>query len=488
MQIDYKQWMLKLSDVSSALMQARTLSELLSTILFKTRELTHSDAGSVYRIKRDTEVPKLIFEQAQNDSVDIPKEQFTLPMDRSSLAGWVAVEGEVLNISDVYDLPEDRPYTFDGDMDDSLGYRTQSILVIPLKNREGTVRGVLQLINRKSDPERPIDETTIEEYPESLIEVVQSFSNQAAVAIERAELDESIQSMIHSMIQALVNALDKRDKITTGHSRRVAGYGYHLARAINASNDPEWNENQLGEDDLRRLYYAGLLHDIGKIAVPETVLNKQDRLSEDTMKAVYYRLAYLQETGQIEGASSVFEQIQEINQSGYLESDQESFLEDLRGDDFIGPDGEPIAILSDYEFEHLSVKRGNLTEEERNLIESHARATYDILEQISWTDELDNVPGIAAAHHERLDGSGYPAGKTKEELPLLARILAIVDVYEALTARDRPYRSAMDHPRARDVLLEESENGNLDSSLVELFLEEDVYDKSVEELPDFELG
>jgi HD-GYP domain-containing protein (c-di-GMP phosphodiesterase class II) len=394
----------------------------------------------------------------------------------------------VLNIDDVYQIGADRPYTFDREVDESLGYRTKSMLVLPLENREGTIRGVLQLINRKADPERSIEETEILSYPDELLEVVEPFSYQAAVALERAELDESIQSMIHSMIQALVNALDKRDKITTGHSRRVAAYGYHLARAVDRSDKTPWTDESFDSADMRRLYYAGLLHDIGKIAVPEDVLNKQNRLKDEEMETLYYRLAYFEEAGQLEEFEELYSRLCSINESGYLEEREAEFLDDLHDTAYHGPDGELQPVLEDREYRNLSVKRGNLTDDERNMIESHAKASFEILRDIDWTTELGDVPTLAASHHERLDGSGYPWGRTKDELSLIARILAVVDVYEALTARDRPYRSAMDHEQARDILLEEADAGNLDARLIELFLDEHCYECDVDTLPELELA
>jgi HD-GYP domain-containing protein (c-di-GMP phosphodiesterase class II) len=467
--------------------EERSLSGLLSTILNQIRTLTGSDAGSIYRVLQDEDPSLMRFEEAQNDSIDIPDQTFTLPLDRSSLAGYAAVEGTILNIPDVYDLPEDKPYNFDPEMDDSLGYRTKSMLVVPLRNRDGIVRGVLQLINRKKDPDATIEETSVESYPERIREVVIPFSTQAAIAIERAELDESIQSMVHSMIQTLVNALDKRDEITTGHSRRIAGYSFYLADTINDLDGNSWGETHFSDEDIRILFYAGLLHDIGKIAVPESVLNKRNRLSDDRMEAIRYRLAYMEATGQQDDHNTVFERLQSINESGYLEDEEKSFLYDLRHRSFKNPEGIRKPVLDSFEYKHLSIKQGNLTDDERDTIQYHAKATFEILQEVNWTNELEDVPELAASHHEKLDGTGYPWGKTEDELDLMAKILAVVDVYEALTARDRPYRSAMEPEQARDILYEESEAGHLDSDIVDVFFEEEVHREDVEDLPDFDL-
>lgn len=486
-EIDYERWLHHLSDVTVAMMDERSLSGLLSTILSEIRALTHSDAGSIYRVLQNEDPPYMVFEEAQNDSVELPDQDFTLPLDRSSLAGYAALEGEVLNIPDVYELSEERPYSFDPEFDQSVGYRTQSMLIVPLKNREGIVRGVLQLINRKAEPDRSINETRVESYPESIKDVVLPFSHQAAIAIERAELDESIQSMVESMIQTLVNALDKRDEITTGHSRRIAGYGYYLARTISDLGREPWDDVDFSDREIRVLLYSGLLHDIGKIAVPEDVLNKKNRLSDDRMEAIRYRLAYMASTDQIEGHEALFERLQSINESGYLEEEDKSFLYDLRHRSFKTPSGIRKPVLDEQEHTHLSIKQGNLTDNERDTIQYHAKATYEILAEVSWTEDLTRVPELAASHHEKLDGTGYPWGKTEDDLTLMEKILAVVDVYEALTARDRPYRSAMEPEQARNILYEEADEGHLDRDVVEVFFDEEVHRKDVETLPDFDL-
>lgn len=487
MSINYQEWMNRLGEVSSSLMEARTLSDLLSTILSESRHLTRSDAGSIYRVEPGEDTSRLIFEEAQNDSVELSGAFSSIPIDRSSLAGYAAAEGEILNIPDVYKLPPETPYSFDPKIDEGVGYRTQSMLVIPLKNREGTVRGVLQLINRKADEDVPIEETSIEKYPENVFEGVRLFADQAAIAIERAELDESIQSMIQSIIQTLVNTLDQRDKITTGHSIRTASYGYHLARAINESDDDSWSGVFFENKDLRRLYYAGLLHDIGKITVPESILNKENRLPEGRIQSIFYRLVYLEESGQYENRKTTFDRLKSINETGYLEDDDLDFLDRLRESSFEGPDGGTINGLTETEYHHLSIKKGNLTSSEFQMMEDHAQASYDILRKIAWTENLENIPTLASSHHERLDGSGYPWGKTGDELNLISKILAVVDVYDALTARDRPYRSAMDHEEARNVLEKEAQNECLEPGLIKLFFEKNIAEKPVDELPNLDL-
>jgi len=480
--IDYETWARRFAEIGSELSEKQDLPELLDTILTETRRLTRSDAGSIYRlVEADDRDPVLRFERAQNDSVDLPGRKFELPLNRSSLAGYVACEGETLNLPDAHELPEEAPYTFDPSFDETFDYRTTSMLVVPLQNREGEVRGVLQLMNRKSAFDAPLAETGVEAYPQNVTDMVRALSSQAAVAIERAELDESIRTMVHSMIRSLVNALDERDEITTGHSRRLAEYALELAAGINRSEDPRWRDVDIPDAEMRLLYHAALLHDIGKIAVPEAVLNKRNRLTDDRLEALRFRCAYLEASGQAEDAREVYERLASINESGYLDDDEEAFLEDLARRTYRGPDGEDRPWLTGEEYRNLSIKKGNLTDEERATIEDHARASFEILREIEWTSRLERVPRIASLHHEKLDGSGYPWGVDGEEIPLLARILCVVDIYEALTASDRPYKAAKSDETARAILEEEAESDHVDADLVELFFEAEIYDRAIDD-------
>lgn len=481
-EVDYERWSRHFAEIGSALTKKQELNELLSTILLETRRLTRSDAGSIYRLVEPGDgEPVLRFEQAQNDTVDLPPREQRLPLDRTSLAGYVALEGDIINVSDVYSLSSDVPYTFDRSFDKKFDYRTRSMLVVPLTNREEEVRGVLQLMNRKRDFGVPLSETDVLTYPEDLAEMVQALASQAAVAIERAELDEAIETMIHSMIRSLVNTIEERDEITTGHSRRLAEYALELAEEINRTSTAPWEGVTISDEEKYLLYHAALLHDIGKIAVPEHVLNKKNRLSDDRMDALRFRLAYIREREGVEDTAAVYDRLETINRNDYLDEEDERFLEDLKNRTYQGPDGRRRTWLTEEEYTHLSVKRGNLTDRERDMIEHHARASFEILREIEWTPELESVPKIASMHHERLDGSGYPWGVDEDEIPLLARILCVVDIYEALTASDRPYRSATSDEDARAILEEEAEMNHVDPHLVDLFFGAEVYDRSVDD-------
>ena len=473
--MDYKKWLLRTAEIGTVLTEKRDLEEILDTILTEARRLTASDAGSIYRVVEEGTDKYLKFELAQNDSIEIPEaKKKLLPVDTSSLAGYVAASGETLNIDDVYE-DSGEEWEFDSSVDDSLGYRTRSVLVVPLFNRLREIKGVMQLINRKEDFKKEFSQTEILSYPSEMAEVLTALASQAAVSMERATLEADIQHMMDSIIHTLVEATDRRDKVTSGHSQRLAGYALELARKVNAQEKPPWDTHQLSDKELVGLYYAGLLHDIGKLAVPESILNKENRLTEEQMKVIKYRYEYLEATDQLPEEIPGYDFLCRVNEADYVNDEMIDKLSKLQKIRFTGEDGETRLLLTKEEYENLSVRKGNLTEEERNIIEYHPEATRDILEEIQWTAGLEDVPRIAVSHHEKLDGSGYPEGLEGDDLPMETRILAVVDVYEALTAPDRAYTGPSSVEKAKTILQEEAKAGHVDEKLVELFFETDAH-------------
>ncbi len=478
--MDYKQWAKQFAEIGAELGEKHTLSDLLFTILTEVRRLTSSDAGSIYRVvERDGE-QYLKFELAQNDSMDLPvPENNLLDLNKKSLAGYVAVSGEILNIDNVYNMPGELPCSFDDSFDKKYGYRTKSVLVVPLRNRKREVKGALQLINRKKDFTLTCQGTEVIPYSSQMAELVPALASQAAVAMERAQLEESVQNMLESIIQTLVEATDRRDRVTSGHSRRLAGYATELAEKINEVDYFPWSGVKINEEQKKSIYYAGLLHDIGKLAVPESILNKINRVPAEKMEALRYRFYYLQSAGIIEDAGAIIKNLESINESPYVDGSKIEFLKELQQRRFIKPGGDEARMLTPEEYKHLSVQKGNLTAEERNIIESHALASHEILTGIEWTEELKSVPKIAGAHHEKINGNGYPRGLSGDEIPLSARILAVVDIFEALTAQDRPYKPPRSIEETRNILNAEAESGALDAALVDLFFQEKIYKKKV---------
>jgi HD-GYP domain-containing protein (c-di-GMP phosphodiesterase class II) len=395
-----------------------------------------------------------------------------------------------------------------------------------MRNHRNEVIGVIQLINRKIRKE---DRLTPEDalrkvipYEREFEEMALSLASQAGVAVENTlllahvtQLARDIERLFNGFVLSSSAAIEARDNTTAGHSKRICDYAMAMARRMNELDDGPFSAVRFTETDLKEFEYACVLHDIGKIGVPEEILVKATRLNDAAVDVIRYRLAYYKEylkqealrkqmrfllelssdtSGARAADKSFIAEIDEalkkrlddidldldfvvrINRLGYLSDEDEARLRLIAAKELVDTDGLQKAFLTSFEFTNLSVKRGNLTEEEREKINAHVVHTYTILSQIPWNKELARVPQIAGAHHERNDGSGYPRGLTKEQLPLQARILAMVDVYEALTAQDRPYKKAKPKHVALQILREEASKNKLDPDIVDLFIRDKLYD------------
>lgn len=495
----------KLQEIGTALSAEHSLDKLLALILSQSRTLTVADSGSVFiredHIETDPHAtgkdaihkvtPYLSLKVAQNDSVHFPFKEMRLPFDRRTISGHVALSGEILNLPDVYQLPGDVPYSYSTAFDEISGYRCKSMLVVPMKNRDGEIIGVLQLINKKQEswvrldgrdkvdnfvlPFDPVDE-----------EILLSLASQAAVCVEKAKLYEEIEAMFDGLVDSFTLAIEKRDCPTYGHCKRVAKYALALAEAVNTAPKELFGGLQFNREDLRQLRFAALLHDIGKISVPEAVLDKKNKLLDPEIEVIRYRFAYWRERLRSQGKDAPqlgewLDRLAKINIPRGFTDDDARFLDRVRAEKFVDVDGVEKPLLSDHEYENLSVRRGNLTPRERKIIEHHIVDTWEILKRIPWPKRMQWVANIAACHHEKMNGSGYPWGLKGEDIPLGGRILAIVDIYEALTASDRPYKPAIPVDKALAILDEELEKGNLDAKLYKLFRDRRIYSIFVDE-------
>ena len=475
--MNYRRWAEELVELGQEMTEKRTLAELLSSILNGLRRLTGSDAGTIYRMTEEEGEDYLIFEAAQNDSVDFsPKQGVRVDVGSGSLAGYVAETGEVLNIEDAYKESTSLPCEVNREFDKKFNYRTKSILVVPLKNRVGRVRGVLQLINKKAEPDCLADETEILPYPESKARLVLAAASQAALALERATLERQVQEMLEGLIATLVSGIERRDKVTSGHSQRLAEYAVKTAEVIHQLDEGRWEEVEFEDEEITALHYAALTHDIGKLAVPEEILLKDNRLSDECMSALEYRLAYLESINEIEDMQQLYEQVREANRAHHLSEELQDKIKQLAEITVELPSGETQQLLTAEEYDSLLAEKGTLTAEEWEQMREHPMATYEILQQVNWTEGLEEVPWLASLHHEKLNGEGYPRGLKGEEIPLRARILAAVDIYEALTATDRPYKKPLSDDRAQKILQEEAAAGAIDRDVVEVFFDHVVGD------------
>jgi len=491
----------RLNEVGRALASEQRLDRLLDLILTQGRGLVRAEGGTIYLVQPADGGRELLFAHTQNARIQIPYQRFRVPLSTGSMAGFVALTGLSLNLPDVYDLPPDAPYRFNSSFDRQLGYRTTSVLAVPLTDTLGEVLGVLQFINRTEENDGGAAVVPFGPEQERL---ALSLAGQAGVAMRNARLREAIESLFEHFVNASVTAIEQRDPVTSGHSGRVASLTVGLAEAVNRAGSGPFAGTFFNEQQLKELRYASLLHDFGKVGVREEVLVKAKKLPAARLELLLQRLrqrqaeALLASLREDWGRGRAFdpelwrarqrEQEQETgalaaalvrsNEPALLDQETAEGLERMAALTCTRWDGQAGAILEPGDLAYLSIPRGNLSEAERAEIESHVSHTYDFLARIPWTPELAAVPAIAYAHHERLNGKGYPRRLTLAEIPLQSRAMAIADVYDALTAQDRPYKAAVPLARSLDILREDARCGNLDPDLLELFIEARVFERA----------
>lgn len=371
----------------------------------------------------------------------------------------------------------DNKAEHDTRVDQLLAYESRSVLMIPIKNHENTVLGVLQLLNRKKQAKTKLH--SLQDFdalvcPFSQEDEVSAsiLAGQAAAAIEKTQLCDQIDTMFEHFVLASVHAIEQRDPTTSGHSERVASLTLSLAHAADREHHIDF---QLNASRERMLRYACLLHDFGKIGVREDVLSKAKKISPERMNTLLQRLDYMQALMQKDGQSDRIvhdwrQQLLACNEPSILDQNVSSYIALLKAARYSDAQGQTIHLLEQHDLHNLSILRGSLNEEERQEINAHVSKTIQFLNMIPWPKNLADLSKIAGAHHEKLDGSGYPSGLTAERIPLETRMMTICDIYDALTAIDRPYKKAMSHERALDILSFEAKAGKLDASLLQVFI------------------
>jgi HD-GYP domain-containing protein (c-di-GMP phosphodiesterase class II) len=506
----------QLNEIGIALSSQRDVRGLLNLILAKAREITRADAGSLYLIEDEVEGRRhLRFMLTQNDSLVFPFKEFALPLAEDSLAGYSALRGEVVNFADAYHIPPGMPFHFNDNYDRESGYRTKSLLTLPMRNAKGEVLGVLQLINAKSDPAARLrneaDVTQhVQPFHERSVRLALSLASQAAVAYENRKLYNDIQTLFEGFVKAAVTAIEQRDPTTSGHSLRVAAYTQGLAEVVDQVSTGPYSGSHFDHEQMKEIRYAALLHDFGKVGVREEVLVKAKKLYPLQMELVKQRFDYIRkevEAGmvrrklqmflerdrgdalsEIARLSEDFEQrlerirdylqfILETNEPTLLEQGQFRKLNEIAHQFFVDSKGSELPYINADELRLLSIPRGSLDASERQQIESHVVHTFNFLSQIPWTKELRGVPEIARAHHEKLNGLGYPYKLRGDQIPLPTKMMTICDIFDALTASDRPYKRAVPAERALSILEECVRANEIDSELYRLFRESKVYER-----------
>lgn len=508
----------QLTEVAIALSTERDYPRLMQLILSRAILLSGCDAGSLYLLITDAEgkPSKLLFVAAQNNSVTVPFRLMELPVSPASLAGYVATTGETLLIDDAYAIPREAPYRHNRAYDDQTGYRTRSQLVLPMTNHKGQITGVLQLINKKRDPSLPLQTTEdvaaqVIPFDPETTRLMKAVGSLAAVAIDNYRLYESIERLFEGFVQASVTAIEQRDPTTSGHSLRVSILTVDLAEKVSRVETGPYAGQRFTEDQFRELRYAAILHDFGKVGVREQVLVKAKKLYPFELERVLTRFelarlyherdllmrkaAILTEGGpdaprkleeldrQLAAGLADLEQTLEVilrsNEPTVLPEGDFSALQKILGYSFTDRHGDCHSLLEPEEVSVLSIRKGSLSEDERLQIESHVTHTYNFLKQIPWTPELRGVPDIAYGHHEKLNGRGYPRQITGEAIPVQSKIMTVPDIFDALSAADRPYKKAVPVEKALDILQLEAGDGLLDRNLVDLFIDAKVYEKTL---------
>jgi len=461
---------------------------LLGQILGTAKALTMSDGAALFLVEADAGHQELVLFRADFDSLAQTEITRTrLPIDDTSIAGHAARTHQPTVVRDAYELPPNATYVLDRSFDEQYHYRRRSMLFVPMVDQLDHLVGLLILVNRKSHPRVRLTslesvDRYVRPYSRDDVEVARSLGGQAAVAIENAQLYARIERTVESIVETAVTAIDERDPATAGHSLRVAALSTSIAIAISETSDGAYRDVQFSPRQLRELRFAALLHDVGKLVVPEWVLLKAKKLPPVLWERVAARFDLIRRTLELQRCSdssdhlsAELEELERMrsavaraNEPSILDTDVNGAVAEIAARHFCGPDGAELPYLTSEELHFLELRRGTLDDEERALVENHAEASFRLLRSVLWTDDLQNVATYAYGHHEKLDGSGYPRHLHAEEIPLQSRIICLCDMFDALTQADRPYKSAMSSEAAFGVLRQEAEAGRIDRELLRI--------------------
>jgi HD-GYP domain-containing protein (c-di-GMP phosphodiesterase class II) len=500
----------ELNRIGIALSAEKDIAKLQHFILMTMRQLTSADGASLWlKTVGDHDEPMLFLASSQNTSIDNTYQAFKVPVDERSVVGYTVSVGTSQIYDDAYHPPPGKPQGGKG-FDAQFGYRTKSMLTVPMRNYNHEVVGAIQLINAKRQFETHLTVDSVEAEvvsfrPEDL-EMIESIASQAAVALDNKNLLDSIQALFDGFVQASVTAIEQRDPSTAGHSGRVEKLTTALARAVTGLGAGKYRDVRLTEDQFKELRYACLLHDFGKVGVREHILIKAKKLMPGQLEVIQSRFQFVERSVQVKyatekleamrsgrGSAAVLDEIDKrlaeelsqlnqwvrsiasANEPTVLPEDKASMLEFLSQQTYYDMSGKAHPMLDPQEFRFLSIRKGTLDPQERLEMESHVTHSFHFLTKIPWTPVMRGIPEIAYGHHEKLDGSGYPRRLTGDQIPVQARMMTISDIFDALTAQDRPYKRAVPVRTALDILHAEAEEGKLDKDLLDVFVDKKIY-------------
>ncbi|MHB8908265.1 MAG: HD domain-containing phosphohydrolase [Syntrophales bacterium] len=493
----------RLTRIGTALSAERDLDRLFEMIVEEARNFTNADGGTLYIMSDDEKELHFTIVQTETLHVRMGGRGGTITwkpvrlhnadgsLNHGNVSAYAALTGKIVNIPDVYDS---EGFDFKGTryFDSQTGYRSKSMLVVPMKNHHNDIIGVLQLLNARDDSGK-----NVVSFSHECQEMTESLASQAAVALSNKRLVHELENLMESFIRAIAAAIDEKSPYTGGHVRRVADLTMDIARKINDVTEGPYATVHFTDDEMKELQIAAWLHDVGKITTPEYVVDKATKLERiyDGIELLRLRFALsdLQEKGRRRPDPSNQES-ESGRKDGYrrILAEEFRFLSEAnRGDQRMSDDmvarvkaiatrtcevdGKQENILTKQEVECLNVRQGTLTDQEREIIKNHVTVTHKILSQLPFPKKLKHVPEYAASHHEALNGTGYPKGIDARQLPLQSRILALADVFEALTASDRPYKRANTLAEAMHILMLLAQDGHIDSDLFCFCREEGIY-------------
>ena len=524
---DLEKQISNLAKIGLALSKEKDMNKLLEMILLEAKRIANSDGGTLYMMTDDK---RLRFEILMTDSLDfhmggtsgkdIPFYPVKLYTDNgepnnSMIAAYVGLTGETVNIKDAYQA---KGFDFSGTkmFDEKTGYHSQSFLTVPLKNHEDEIIGVLQLLNAQRTKSN-----TIIPFTSDIQKMVEALASQAAVAITNKNLIKDLENLFESFIKLIASAIDAKSPYTGGHCARVPEITMLLANAVQETKDGPFADIAFTDKEMYELKIAAWLHDCGKVTTPEFIVDKSTKLETiyDRVHEVETRFGVIKRDAEIirlkkelkierneslllEEKSDKIKALQREYRKTVriLKSDLEFVKESNVGGEFMSgdkkdrvhqianyrwkPNGKMENFLSEDETYNLTIPRGTLTPEERKVINDHIVVTINMLEELPYPKHLKNVPEFAGGHHEKLDGTGYPKGLIKDEMTVQARIMAIADIFEALTARDRPYKKGKTLSQAMRILGFMKNDAHIDVDLFEIFVKEKIYLKYAEEYLD----